>query len=498
MLGRGSTRFMAHRLATVNRTRAIAKQMSGVAGTKPPSDADAEPVVRFESTSALRTYNLNRPSKLNALNEEMLNLLRPKIEEWDNAQLCNVIAGTGTGRAFCAGGDVQSIVAYAADEKTRRRAIDFFKREFDLDLLLASLRKPYVAILDGHTMGGGVGLAAGAPFRVATENTVFSMPETNIGYCPDVGSSFFMSRLDGELGTYLALTSDTLRGRAVFDHGFATHFIPARRIPILLDRLSSLETTDRNAVDRTLEELTSEREQEEPEPPFVYEKRVALDRAFGFNRVERIFAELELLSTESNPEISEWASQTLKILHHRSPTSLKVALKAIRLGKTQTLIEALNTELKIATAFCNGASTDFATGVTAVLVTKTKERPEWNPSALGDVTEEMVDRFFSPHSQFLQDAPTVGDIAFGESRGPSERNQLKFTLPTEEDIRDVITGADPASGDMGYTLDDLLEYFHDSRGGKSGVDEKIREVVSRKTTVVDNHDGHFVWLRWKH
>ncbi|KAJ7461534.1 3-hydroxyisobutyryl-coenzyme A hydrolase isoform 1 [Mycena latifolia] len=492
-----STRFMSRRLSAVNRIRAIAMQMSGVAGsTKPPSGAEAEPVVRFESTSALRTFVLNRPSKLNALNDDMLNTLRPKIEEWDDAELCNVIAGTGTGRAFCAGGDVESVVKYAADEKTRHKALDFFKREFDLDLILASLRKPYVAVLDGYTMGGGVGLVANAPFRVATENTIFSMPETNIGYCPDVGSSYFMSRLDGELGTYLALTSDTLKGRAVFDHGFATHYIPARRIPILLDRLSNLETTDRTTIDRTLEELTSEREQEEPLPPFIGEKRVALDRAFGFDRVERIMAELELFSTDSNPEISQWASQTLQTLHRRSPTSLKVALRAIRLGKTQTLTEALNMELKIATAFCNGASPDFATGVTAVLVTKTKERPKWKPSTVGEVTEEIVERFFSPHSAFLKDAPTIGDIAYEEARGASERSQLKYTLPTEDDIRNVITGADPASGDMGFTLDDLREYFHDSRGGKHGVDEKVIEVVRRKTTEVDNNDGNFVWLRW--
>ncbi|KAJ7632999.1 3-hydroxyisobutyryl-coenzyme A hydrolase isoform 1 [Roridomyces roridus] len=471
-----STRFMSRRVTALNRTRAIARHMSDVAGSKPPSGAEAEPVVRFESTLALRNFILNRPKKLNALNDEMLALLRPKIEEWDNAELCNVIAGTGTGRAFCAGGDVQGVVQAAADESTRQKAINFFKQEFDLDLLLSSLQKPYVAILDGLTMGGGVGLVAGAPFRVATENTVFSMPETNIGYC-----------------TYLALTSDTIKGRAVFDHGFATHYIPSRRIPMLLDRLSNLETTDRTTIDRTLEELCTEREQEEPLPPFVGEKRAALDLAFRHDRVERIFTELEGLSTNPSTEISEWASKTLETLQLRSPTSLKVALKAIRLGKTQTLAEALNMELKIATAFCNGASPDFGTGVTAVLVTKSKGRPDWKPSSVEEVTDEIVERFFSPHSKYLANAPTV---ELDAGRGASERTQLRYTLPTEDDIRDVITGADPDSGDMGYTLDDLLEYYHDSRAGKLGVAEKILEVVERKTSLVDNKDGNYVWLRW--
>lgn len=121
---------------------------------------------------------------------------------------------------------------------------------------------------------------------------------------------------------------------------------------MLLDRLSNLETTDKTTIDRTLEELCSEREQEEPPAPFVDEKRVALDHAFRHDRVERIFADLELFSKDANPAINEWASKTLKTLQHRSPTSLKVALKAIRLGKTQTLTEALNMELKIASAFC--------------------------------------------------------------------------------------------------------------------------------------------------
>lgn len=136
------------------------------------------------------------------------------------------------------------------------------------------------------------------------------------------------------------------------EHGFATHYIPSRRIPLLLDRLSNLEVADKSNIDRALEELCSEREQEEPPPPFINEKRAALDVAFGHDKVEMIFSDLELLSNDVDPAIREWAAQTLQMLKDRSPTSLKVALRAIRLGKTQTLTEALNMELKIATAFC--------------------------------------------------------------------------------------------------------------------------------------------------
>jgi 3-hydroxyisobutyryl-CoA hydrolase len=257
---------------------------------------------------------------------------------------------------------------------------------FEMDYILAKLPKPYAVILDGFTsklaralvavhtliiqVGGGVGLAAHAPFRIATENTVLSMPETKIGYCPDVGASFFMSRLDGELGTYLALTSDQLKGRAVLyvhqltgicllctdsslsEHGFATHFIPSRRVPVLLDRLAALEDPYQDLIDRTIEELSSERQPDEPPASFIGSKRAAIDQAFSHDSVEKIFDELETLINSADTAVSNWAKETLAVLHLRSPTSLKVALHAIRQGKEMTLLDSLQMELGIASAYC--------------------------------------------------------------------------------------------------------------------------------------------------
>jgi len=232
-------------------------------------------------------------------------------------------------------------------------------------------------------VGGGVGLAAHAHFRIATENTMFSMPESKIGYCPDVGSSYFMSRLDGELGTYLALTGDALTGRAVFELGFATHYIPYRRIPLLLNRLAVLENVHSSVIDHTIEEFSSERQPDEAPTPFIADTRNALDFAFRHDRVEEIYEDLESFVNHKDAAISKWAAETIATLNIRSPTSLKVALKAIRKGKNMTLLEALNMELKIATAYCNGASPDFYTGVRAVLVKKIIGR-----------TASMVSRYF--------------------------------------------------------------------------------------------------------
>jgi 3-hydroxyisobutyryl-CoA hydrolase len=249
-------------------------------------------LVLFESDSVLRKYTLNREKKLNSLNQPILDLLRPRIEvcraprfpfgtillilffflpqQWSQSDLCEIIVGTGKGRAFCAGGDVagtrlkfigaadsaptlqqtwsqtrqtrqraRALLTSSSRSKSRRHKVNFNSEtaasRFELDYILAAAPKPYVAVMDGITsmcslvssqpgtrftrfhsqVGGGVGLSVNAPFRIATENTVFAMPETKIGYSPDVGGSYFLSRMDGQVGTYLGLTGDTVKGRAV-------------------------------------------------------------------------------------------------------------------------------------------------------------------------------------------------------------------------------------------------------------------------------------------
>ncbi|KAJ3968368.1 3-hydroxyisobutyryl-coenzyme A hydrolase [Lentinula raphanica] len=455
-----------------------------------------QPLVLYESQLSVRTFKLNRPAKLNSLNESMIASLQSKIEFWRNSELCSVIWGTGEGRAFCAGGDVQTVVEDASKPETRNRAVGFFNKEFALDYLLSTLDKPYIAIMDGITMGGGVGLSAPAAFRIATENTLFAMPETKIGYCPDVGASHYLSRLDGELGTYLALTGDSLSGRAVFEHGLATHFVPSRRVPILLESISALETPTFDQVNDLIEEHCSEPEQ----PDTLVSKligpvRAALDFSFRHDNVEGIVRDLTALCEHGDSSISTWASTTLQSLNLRSPTSLKVALRAIRRGKTQSVLQALQMEYRIAATLCNGASPDFETGVNFVLRQKIKQgRPNWSPATLEEVTNEIVDRFFNEKSPYLESMPEFKyPFAPGESRDYTE-----YALPTETAIRDMVTGEHPQGGDTGITLDELLSSFENITDSKLGVREKIREVVTRRCELVDNADGNRVWLKWIH
>ncbi|KAM6500435.1 3-hydroxyisobutyryl-CoA hydrolase [Amanita muscaria] len=468
------------------RAQAIARHMS---------TSFSEPPVRFESKGALRAYFLNRPKKLNALDEDTIDLLRRRVEEWSRSDLCGTISGTGEGRAFCAGGDVATVIGHAAEPATRHKAREFFKHEFELDYILSILPKPYVAILDGYTMGGGVGLAANAPFRIATENTVFAMPETKIGYCPDVGSTHFLHRLDGELGAYLALTSDVLRGRAVFEHGFATHYVPSRRIPALLERLTALENPHLNVIDRAIEELSLERQPDEVPELFNGKTRIALDYAFRHNQVEKIVEDLKSFQEHEDEPVRQWAKNTLAMLELRSPTSLKVALKALQKGRDLSLFDALEMELKIATAYCNGASPDFITGVRAVVVDKIEGRPQWSPGTINEVTDDIVSRFFEPNSPFLDSVPK---LTAPEHLKAGTSHPMKFALPTEEEIGAVVRGAHSSGGTTGITLDELVSRFEELRYGKMGVREKVLEVAQRRCQTVDNADGNFIWLKWDH
>ncbi|KAG6851294.1 hypothetical protein H0H93_011730 [Arthromyces matolae] len=480
-----------------SRTRAIAQQiMSSSTSAAAPSEFP----VLFESKLAMRTYSLNKPKHLNALDETMLSLLRPKIEEWSASDLCRTIVGTTTGANFCAGGDVKAVLKNSSNPETRAQAIDFFKREFEMDYILASLSKPYVAILEGLTMGGGAGLTAYASFRIATENTIFAMPETKIGYCPDVGGNYFLSRLDGEIGTFLALTGGEVKGRDVYELGFATHYIPSRRIPVLLDRLASLEKAIPRVVNNTIEEFSAERLPGEKPYIFSGQVREALDYAFRHDQVEQIFEDLEVLVNHSSVAVSEWAKQTLEALHMRSPTSLKVTLKAIRQGKQMSLSETLQMELNIATAFCNEASPDFKAGITKVLGEKNKvDRPEWSPSSYKDVSEDIVGRFFAKKSPFLVGAPTLSISEALRNQEASNRKLHQYALPTEDEIGAMVRGSHNAGATTGITLDELISTFENLRKGKIGVREKVTEVAQRKCEVVDNGgDGNFVWLKWKH
>jgi len=268
---------------------------------------------------------------------------------------------------------------------------------------------------------------------------------------------------------------------------------------MLLDRLAELHNPRASLINGTIENFAAERDPTEPPAPFTGATRLALDSAFRHNEVEHIVEDLEMFSrTSANASVKQWASDALEMLHMRSPTSLKVALTAIRRGKNLSLLDTLNMELKIATAFCSGASPDFITGVKTVIVDKIKTRPLWSPARLYDVSAEVVANFFEPKSPYLTLAPEL-TIPADLTPGTKVMNPAKFALPSEEDIGSVITGSrDYGDRMFGIQFEELLERFNEARQGKLGMKEKIYEVVQRKCELIDNADGNRVWLKWKH
>ncbi|KAG8937312.1 hypothetical protein FRC02_000082 [Tulasnella sp. 418] len=466
-------------------------------GVSTASSSEQEAPVLFRSDNNCRTYILNQPKKLNALDLPMIRLIKSKIEDWEKSSLCHVIIGTGNGRAFCAGGDVKGIVTNIKAGHPEL-ATQFFKEEFELDYQLASLNKPYVAILDGITMGGGVGLSINAPFRIATENTVFAMPETKIGYSPDVGASFFLPRLDGYLGRYLALTGNEVRGREVFEIGIATHYVPSNRIPALLEKLRGLEAPSHETIDRILDESYAERLPEDPSRTLAGSRRAAIDSIFAYDTVEEIMTALQVLASDTTDSQATWAKETLEALESRSPTSLRVALEAMQRGESLELDQALKMELEIATAYCSGASQDFVTGVTAVLVDKEKGTPSWSPSGLDEISHaQVLTSFFDSASPFLQNTPSATFSNNNDKATSSVKmDPMAYSLPSEVELRQIIQGSHQFSASTAYNLDDLIGRFRQLRP-KHGVEEKIREVVARKCELVPATEQQQAYLQWK-
>ncbi|CCO27584.1 hypothetical protein BN14_01568 [Rhizoctonia solani AG-1 IB] len=417
----------------------------------------------------------------------MIDMLGAQIKAWDENKLRNLIIGRGNNKAFCAGGDVKDIVTNAANPEKQADAIRFFKKEqvslsadiFSIQILTCEqirvrfrARYPNEALCTHlRPVGGGVGISIGAPFRIATEASSFAMPEAKIGYSPDVGATYFLPRLDGELGTYLALTSNAINGRTIYEFGLATHFVPQRRLPTLLAALSSLADSSPEAINRTIEEHSAEISPEDPSGAFGGERRKVLDACFSHNRVESIIKDLEDVASSTGSQ-AQWAQETLDAMLARSPTSLRVALQAVRRGKHKELADALQMEMGIATAFCTGASPDFITGVTHLLVNKQKDRAAWSPATLTDTPEDIVDKFFDDPT-YLKQAPR---LELDRSLAPGDK-LTRYALPNEATIEAAVKGSLPGSGSFALTPTELISSFERRCGQKAGLKQKIQDVI---------------------
>ncbi|KAJ9576644.1 hypothetical protein L9F63_025459, partial [Diploptera punctata] len=304
------------------------------------------------------TTNL-KPQKISTV---ILRIRRTMSSGEENDVLFNSGAGE---KAFCAGGDVRALAE--AGLKGDHIGKTFFKEEYTLNGLIGTYCIPYVALIDGITMGGGVGLSVHGPFRVATERTVFAMPETTIGLFSDVGGSYFLSRLGGKLGLYLALTGHRLKGLDLLKAGVATHYCESSKLPELEKKLLECKNPDTDIRD-ILDKITKESKVEGYE--FSLKPHLEqIDNCFSAPTLEEIVKRLE-------KDGSDWAKKTLEVFSKVSPTSCKVIKKELEEGATKSLQDCLAMEFRLGSHFCDRL--EFYEGVRALLIDK-DQKPNWNP-----------------------------------------------------------------------------------------------------------------------
>ncbi|WP_380281047.1 enoyl-CoA hydratase/isomerase family protein [Kitasatospora purpeofusca] len=318
---------------------------------------------------------LDRPRALNSLTHGMVLDVRAALEAWAGDDAVRVVVLTGAGeRGLCAGGDIRAFHDDAKEGGAGTRA--FFRDEYRLNALVARYPKPYVAVMDGITMGGGVGVSAHGSVRIVTERSVVAMPETRIGLVPDVGGTWLLSRAPGELGTHLALTAGSMTAGDALLCGFADHFVPSARLPDLLTDLT----------DSPVEDVLARYAEPAPTAPLAGQ-RAWIDACYAADSVEEIVARL---TAGGVPE----AKQAAEELAERSPTMLKVTLAALRRARAHgSLEESLTQEYRVSCAAL--AHHDLVEGIRAQVVDKDRN-PRWSPSTLAGVDERTVSAFFGP------------------------------------------------------------------------------------------------------
>eukprot|EP00257_Ricinus_communis_P024334 XP_015584515.1 3-hydroxyisobutyryl-CoA hydrolase-like protein 1, mitochondrial isoform X3 [Ricinus communis] len=313
----------------------------------------------------------------------------------------------GSGRAFCAGGDIVTLYNLVKKGKLED-CKEFFRTLYTFIYILGTYLKPHVAILDGITMGGGAGVSIPGTFRIATDKTVFATPETLIGFHPDAGASFHLSHLPGHLGEYLALTGETLNGVEMIACGLATHYSYSERLQLIDQQLGQLVTDDPSVIEATLEKYG---DLVHPDKMSALHRIETVDRCFGYDTVEEIF---EALESEASGTNDAFCNSTLRRLKEASPLSLKVSLRSIREGRFQTLDQCLVREYRMSLqGISKQISNDFYEGVRARMVDRDLA-PKWNPPSLEKVSEDMVEHYFSRLSEMEPDLdlPTEQREAF--------------------------------------------------------------------------------------
>lgn len=342
----------------------------------------SDSAILFERRGAAGVVTLNRPKALNAVSHAMVLAFHAQLNAWaDDPAVTRVVITAAGERAFSAGGDIRALYdrgkAGRADD-----ALQFWRDEYPLNAAIKNFRKPYIALIDGIVMGGGVGVSVHGSHRVAGDRFSFAMPEVGIGFFPDVGATWFLPRMPGEIGTYCALTGERFGIADGVGAGIATHRVPSSRFPALIEGLAGTVSVD--AV------LSAFAEPAGQGP--IMARRAVIDRLFAGDRVEAILEALDGEASSTGSD-AEWAGKTAALMRTKSPMSLKLALAQVRRGKDWDFETCMRAEFRIVSRIIHGH--DFYEGVRAVIVDK-DNNPRWQPATLAAVSEAEIERHFAP------------------------------------------------------------------------------------------------------
>ncbi len=342
--------------------------------------------VLFEARNALGIITLNRPRQLNALSYGMVKAMHEMLEQWALETAIKAVVITGAGeKAFCAGGDIRSLHDLGRAGRIEE-ARAFWREEYILNRFIKRYPKPYVALIDGIVMGGGVGVSVHGSHRVAGDKYLFAMPEVGIGFFPDVGATYALSRLPDHLGRYLAVTGARIGADDGLAAGLVTHRIPSSHFAPVMHALS-----EGAAVDAVLNAHAIA-----PQPAPLGSNRAAIRAAFSHGTILDVLAALDTMAARGDG----FAAQTAESMRTKSPTSMVLALAQMVQGANLSFEEAMRLEFRIVSRIIAGH--DFIEGVRAVIIDK-DHKPRWNPARIEDVSEALIAPYL---------APLADDLAF--------------------------------------------------------------------------------------
>jgi len=341
----------------------------------------SEPEILFHQNAKAGVVTLNRPAALNAVTHSMVLQLHAQLRQWEqNPEIKRVIIKAAPGRAFSAGGDIRDLYERGIAGKPH---LQFFWDEYRLNATIKEYPKPYIALIDGIVMGGGVGVSFHGSHRIAGDNISFAMPEVGIGFFPDVGGSYFLPRLPGKTGLYLALTGSRIKKDDLLWCGLATHSVAS-------DKLDELEQAlwQTDDVDKVLAYYIAEIAE-----TGLSRQQSAIEQVFAADTLPDVLQNLDNLAKSQSGNLSDWAQKTLSIIATKSPTSLAIAFGQMRQGQNLDMHQCMQLEYRIVSRVLSG--NEFYEGIRAAIIDK-DNAPKWDPATIAAIDPDDIAGIFAP------------------------------------------------------------------------------------------------------